>query len=225
MRHTVKILTVALFIQILSHFLITVKAQNYVVRSKFYAGMDAGIGLLNLARNDLTSQRSNTFALGFYGGYMPFKWLRTGINISGWLIESYGNFYDDPSKGISISNTYLQVQAFPFNKFDFFINFAGGISGYINHHMDEYNAKGSGIITGVGYERKLAGNVGISLMINYGFGQFNDVNYPGISVKNQHYDVTEFLIGFTYHFVPKNHLPYQKEKIRSLEEPELKSTL
>jgi hypothetical protein len=221
MRYTVKLLAVALLIQIFSHFLITARAQSYVVRSKFYAGLDAGVGLLNLSRNDLPPQQSSTFALGFYGGFMPFKWLRTGINLSGWLLEPYGDFYD-PSKGISISNAYLQLQAFPFKKFDLFLNFAGGISEYINNHPGEYDANGSGFLTGIGYERSVTRNFGISLMINYGFGQFNDVNYPGVSVKNQHYDATEFLIGFTYHIIPKKQL-YKKEKLRRLEVPDTKS--
>lgn len=216
MRFSGKKLAVILFL--LSYFTLTAQAQSNVVRSKFYAGMDAGIGLLNLARNDLPSQRSNTFALGFYGGFMPFKWLRTGININGWLLESYGDFYRDPEKGISISNTYLQIQAFPFKSFDLYLNFEGGFSNYINMHPNEYHAKGTGLLTGLGYERRLAGNVGISLMINHGSGQFNDVNYPGISVKNQHYNITEFLIGITYHFIPKKHLQFKKEKLRSLEE-------
>jgi hypothetical protein len=87
MRYTVELLTVALFIQILSPFLITARVQSYVVRSKFYAGIDGGIGLINLARNDLPSQRSSKFALDFYGGFMPFKWIRKGISLKGWLMS------------------------------------------------------------------------------------------------------------------------------------------
>ena len=102
-----------------------------------------------------------------------------------------------------------------------FLNFSGGFSNYINHHPEEFNAKGSGIITGLEYERILTGNFGISLMVNYGFGQFKNVNYPGISVKNQHYSITEFLIGITYHFIPGKRLPIKKEKLRHLDEPKI----
>lgn len=216
MKHSFEILTVLLFSLFLSQIPDTSIAQNYIVRSKFYAGMDAGVGMLNLSRNDLPSQRSNPFALGFYGGYMPLKWLRTGIILGGWLLEPYNN--NDPSKGLSLENIYAQIQALPFKKCDIYLSFAGGFSNYINMHPDEYRANGSGILAGLGYEKGLAWNIGISLMINYGFGSFNDVIYPGISVKNQHYDVTEFLIGITYHIIPKKQL-YRKEKLRHLDEP------
>jgi hypothetical protein len=198
-------------------FTLTAQTSNDIVRSKFYVGMDAGVGLLNLSQNG-ESQLSNPFSLGFYGGFMPFNWLRTGISIGGWLLEPYGNFYDDPAKGISISNTFLQIQAFPFKKFDLFLNFAGGISNYINHHPDEYNSKGTGILAGIGFERRLLGNLGISLLVNYGSGSFNDVIYSGVSVKNQKYKVTEFLIGFTYHIIPKKNLKSKTEKLDSLEQ-------
>jgi hypothetical protein len=116
----------------------------------------------------------------------------------------------------------LQLQAFPFKKFDLFLNLAGGISTYNNIHQADYDAEGSGMLTGLGYETRLLGNMGISLMINYGFGQFKDVNLPGSSVTTQHYDITEFLIGFTFHFIPqKQH--YKKEKLLHLEEPDIKS--
>jgi hypothetical protein len=216
MRYTVKLLAVVLIVDIFFCYPNTSQAQNSVVRSKFYVGMDTGVGLLNLSQNDLPSQQSNPFALGFYGGVMPFKWLRTGIIVSGWLLEPYNNY--DPAKGVSVSNTYLQIQAFPFKKFDLFLNVAGGISSYNNMHPADYDAEGTGMLTGLGYETRLLGNMGISLMINYGFGQFKDVKLPVASVTNQHYDITEFIIGFTYHFIPKKQRHAKTEKLRKLEE-------
>ena len=215
MRIPIKKFVVILFL--LPYVTLSAQPSNALVRSKFYAGMDAGIAFLDLSRNN-HSHHSNPFSLGFYGGIMPFKWLRTGINISGWLLESYGDFYDDPSKGISISNTYAQIQVFPFKKFDLYVSIAGGLSNYINMHPGEYNASGTGILAGLGYERRMLGNIGISLMANYGSGRFNDLIYTGISIKNQHYNITEFLLGFTYHFIPKKHLQYKKEKLRRLDD-------
>ena len=86
-------------------------------------------------------------------------------------------------------------------------------------HPEEDYAKGKGALVGLGYEKSVTGTFGISLILNYGFGQFNDVNYTGVSVKNQHYDVTEFLIGFTYHIIPKKQRQVKTEKLRKLEEP------
>ena len=207
----------AVFLFLFPFLLMKAQTPKYIVRSNIYVGLDAGIALLDLSRNNL-SQHSNPFSLGFYGGFMPCKWLRTGISLKGWLLEPYGDFYDDPSKGISISNTYAQFQIFPFKNYDLYMNLAGGISNYINRHPGEYYAKGIGFLAGLGYEKRLIGNIGISLMVNYGYGKFNDLNYTGISIKNQHYNITEFLFGFSYHFIPKKKTKYKKEKLRKLDD-------
>jgi hypothetical protein len=125
------------------------------MKKKFYVGMETGIGLLKLSRNNLSSGQNSCFSLGFNGGVIPFKWLRTGISLNGWLLESYGNFYKDPSKGISISNFFGEIQAFPFQRTNLFAKLSGGFSKYINMHWDESNAKGFGARAGVGYERGL----------------------------------------------------------------------
>jgi len=193
-----KLLTVIFFnIGILFCFTQQVLAQGDSVRKKFYVGMDTGIGLLKLSRNDL-STRNTCFALGFNAGVIPFEWLRTGINLNGWLLESYGNFYVDPAKGKSISNFFGEIEVFPFKKADLFVKLSGGFSKYISMHIDEFDAKGLGARFGVGYERRLYRKINVSLMMNYGFGRFNDVKNVIASIDNQHYRITEFVIGFVY---------------------------
>lgn len=172
-------------------------AQDRSERKKFYVGMEMGVGLLELSRNSLPAERDSRFAMGFYGGYSPFRWLRAGLNLNGWLIEPFG-YFNDPSKGISIGNTYGQIELFPFKKLNLFLNFEGGISNYTNKHPDEYNARGTGTKFGLGYEYHLTKNVGLSLTVNYGVGRFNDVLYPPPAI-NQQYNALEFLLGITYH--------------------------
>jgi len=192
-----RLLKVILIFELLFCFSVTTSAQGDA-RRKFYVGMDTGIGLLKLSRNDLSPENHSCFALGLKGGFIPFRWLRTGINVNGWLIESYGNFYVNPSKGISISNFFGEIEAFPFKKADLFVTLSGGFSKYVSMHIDEFDAKGGGARIGVGYERRLYRRMSLSLMMNYGFGRFKDVENTAASIKNQHYEVTEFLIGITY---------------------------
>ena len=168
-------------------------------RKKFYVGMEIGAGELMLSRNDVPANRTTRFALGFYGGYAPFRWLRAGINLNGWLIEPYWNFNSNPENGISISNIYGQVQIFPFRKSNLFVSFKAGKSDYINMHRNEYYAYGSGSKAGLGYEHEVAPNLGLTLVVNYGWGSFGDVYYVGATpVTHQHYNVIEFLLGITY---------------------------
>lgn len=199
MNYFGKLLAAVLIFQITSYYSTMAFAQENTAKRKFYVGMDGGLGLLKLSRNGIASERSSCFSLGFNGGYIPFNWLRTGISLNGYLIESYGDFYGNPEKGISISNFYGQVGIFPFKKTNLFINISGGFSNYINMHPDEYYAHGMGAKLGLGYEKNLFKRVEVSFVINYGFGRFKDVENVVASVKNQHYNITEFLIGFTYH--------------------------
>ena len=57
-------------------------AQEEQPFRKFYAGIELGAGGLELSRNQLNEGRTARFALGIYGGYRPFRWLRAGINLA-----------------------------------------------------------------------------------------------------------------------------------------------
>jgi hypothetical protein len=159
--------------------------------------MEMGVGMLELSRNNLSADRTDRFAMGFYGGYSPLRELRIGLNLSGWSIEA-GDLYD-PLEGIGIGNTYVQVELFPFRKLNhLFLNLEGGISNYRNNHLDGYIARGTGTKFGLGYEYEAAKHTGLSLTVNYCTGHFDDVLYP-LPTTNQHYNSVEVLLGITYH--------------------------
>lgn len=176
-----------------------------VKRKKFFVGMETGVGSLNLSKNNLIEPPTARFALGFNGGYIPFERLRIGINLGGWLIEPYSGVYINPvfvnfrgEKGESIYNSQIFAEVFPIKGMGLFLNLQGGFSKYINNRPDGYKSKGSGAKAGLGYEYVLGKNLGLSLVINYGFGRFRDVTFPGISVLNQRYDVVEIMVRIKY---------------------------
>lgn len=175
-------------------------AQEEKPFRKFYAGLEMGAGGLELSRNQLHEGRAGRFALGIYGGYRPFRWLRAGINLNGWLIEPYNQYFFlyFEEEGISISNIYGQIQVFPLKEQPFFLNLQGGSSKYVNLNPDAQNTNGIGGKVGFGYEYPLGKNFGLSLNGNFGFGRFGDVTFQNVSIINQKYDVFEFLLGFTF---------------------------
>ncbi len=199
MRNVQKIIGILFLLYIIASFSQPATAQHNSAEKRFYVGLDAGTGLLLLSKNDLDPSRDARFSLGFFGGYKPYRWLRTGILLNGWLIEAFGAFGSNPEKGVSISNVYGQLQVFPFAEFPIFANISGGYSRYTNHHPNEFNAHGSGGLFGLGYEKDLAKHLGVSFIVNYGFGRFKDVENVAAAVKNQHYDVIEFLVAIAYH--------------------------
>lgn len=177
-----------------------VMAQEEKPFRKFYAGLEMGAGGLELSRNQLNEGRTGRFALGLYGGYRPFRWLRAGINLNGWLIEPYNQlfFFYFEEEGISISNIYGQFQVFPMGEKPFFLNFQGGSSKYVNLNPDAQSSPGMGGKFGLGYEYPLGKSFGLSLTVNWGFGKFRDATVQNVSITNQRYDVFELLLGFTF---------------------------
>jgi len=197
MQSVKRIIFIIRLVQLLMLFSASGIAQDIHAHKKFYTGLEMGTGWLHLSKNDVPANRTARYSLGFYGGYTPFRWLRVGINASGWLIEPFV-YLRNSTEGVSVSNTNLQVVVFPCQKVNLFLNIQGGIATYTSKHFGEYNARGECAKAGVGYEYGISGNFGLSMTVNYGFGRLNDVKSPGISVVNQHYDVVEILIGVTY---------------------------
>jgi len=171
-------------------------AQQETEGRKFYAGVEMGAGRLMLSENNFNENRSTNYELGFYGGYIPVRMLRIGINVNGFLVESYG--IENPSKGISISNTQLQLQLFPWQTSSVFINIMGGRSTYINHHPDGSNAKGFAGTIGFGYEYPLRKKLALSLNLNFCAGRFKDVKFPESPVISQHFNVFGITAGLCY---------------------------
>lgn len=171
-------------------------AQQKAPTKKFYAGAETGAGFLQYSSNTNEGERTARFSLGFYGGYIPFRTLRLGINLNGYLIEPFD--YSSPEKGKSISNTQVQIQIMPFKNNNLFANFQGGWSTYTNHHPYESNSKGTAGKIGLGYEFNLGKRLFGSLILNYATGKFKDVNYLGILTTDQHYDTFEILTCITF---------------------------
>ena len=72
MNYSGKVLTIVLIFQINAHILFASHAQRIPLKKKFYAGIDAGMGLPDLTRNDLPTKRNSAFPLGFNFGIVPF---------------------------------------------------------------------------------------------------------------------------------------------------------
>ena len=162
----------------------------------FYVGAEMGVGWLQFSRDNQSESRKERFIMGFHGGYIPLRALRLGIKLDGYLIES-GDF-SNPEKGISISNTSFQIQVFPFKTVPLFVNGQYGWSEYINHHPYEHNASGTSQKIGLGYEYNLNKHFALSLITNYGFGRFNDVNDLLATIHDQYYDSWDITLSLTY---------------------------
>lgn len=171
-------------------------AQQKAPTKKFYAGVEMGAGFLQFSNNNIDGERTARFVLGFYGGYIPIRALRLGINLNGYLIEPFD--YSNPEKGKSISNTQAQIQILPFKNNNLFANIQGGWSTYINHHPNESNSKGTAAKIGLGYEFTLGKRLFATLILNYTTGKFNDLNNLGTLTTDQHYNAYEMITCISF---------------------------
>jgi hypothetical protein len=164
--------------------------------------MVLGPGWLQMSRNNMPGEHTARFGLSINAGYRPLTWLRTGISLGGWTIEPFDYYYDccnnyETIEGISISNIYAQVQVFPFEQADIYLNLEGGWSQYINMNADGFNTDGAGGKLGIGYEHKMGKTLALTLIANYGLGSFHDIKYPGTEITQQHYNVMEIMLGIS----------------------------
>ena len=164
----------------------------------FYVGIEMGAGWLQLESSNQDESREGKFIMGFYGGYRFFYELRAGVKIDGYLIEA--SDYSNPAKGIGISNTSFQVQVFPLKTVPLFVNFQYGWSRYSNNHpLDGYDTNGTSQKIGLGYEYNLNKHFDVSLITNYGFGKFDDVNNISETILDQNYNSWDITLCLTYH--------------------------
>lgn len=171
-------------------------AQENAVSKKFYVGTEIGVGFLHFSNDNSDGNRTARFALGFQAGYIPFRALRFGVNLNGYLIEPSN--YSNPEKGISIFNTQAQIQIMPLKEYNLFANIQGGWSKYTNNHPNASGYKGTAAKIGLGYEYSLGSRLFLAVIFNYSMGTFNDSNYPGVSTTDQHYNAYEIVTCITF---------------------------
>jgi hypothetical protein len=170
--------------------------------NKFYAGMNSGMGGVSFSPEVPSPGANPRFALGWKAGVIAFPWLRVGAALGGWLFEPYGNFSKDPSKGVSISNAYLEAMVFPLRQKHFFLALSCGSSVYVNHHPDGINAHGMGMLGGAGYERQVWKSLHAFIQASAGYGHLNFPPFTERPSSYSRYKAAEVTLGINF-LIPK----------------------
>jgi hypothetical protein len=164
----------------------------------WWIGFELGDGQIKLTSDQFSGTRNPAFALGFVGGHSLGNRARIGLELNGWLLQSFNN--SNPAVGESVSNVLGVVDAFPARKTPLFLRAGAGLALYQNNRPGGFNGSGWSWTAGVGYEIPLTENFGLAPIVDYAAGSLGDVRNI-ISVETgRRYSVVEFKAALIWHF-------------------------
>ncbi len=164
----------------------------------WWLGFELGDGQIKLTSDQFSGTRNPAFALGFLGGHSLGNRARIGLELNGWLLQSFN--LNNPAVGESVSNVLVVVDAFPIRKTPLFLRAGPGLALYQNNGPGGFNSSGWSWTAGVGYEIPLTENFGLAPIVDYAAGSLGDVRNI-ISVETgRRYSVVEFKAAIMWHF-------------------------
>jgi hypothetical protein len=164
----------------------------------WWVGLELGDGQIKLTSDQFNGTRNPSLALGFVGGHNLGNRVRVGLELNGWLLQSYNN--SNPAVGESVSNVLGLVDVFPVRRTPLFLRAGPGLALYQNSRPGGFNSSGWSWTAGVGYEIPLAQNFGLAPIVDYSAGSLGDVRNIITVDTGRRYSVVEFKAAVIWHF-------------------------
>jgi hypothetical protein len=171
--------------------------EEWTVRP-WWVGLELGDGQIKLTSDQFSGTRNPAFALGFVGGHSLGNRARIGLELNGWLLESYNN--SNPAVGESVSNVLGLVDVFPVRKTPLFLRAGAGLALYENNRPAGFNSNGRSWTAGVGYEIPLTQSFALAPVVDYSAGSLGDVRNIITVDTGRRYSVVEFKAAVIWHF-------------------------
>lgn len=164
----------------------------------WWVGLELGDGQIKLNSDQFTGTRNSAFALGGVGGHSLGNRARIGLELNGWLLQSFNN--NNPAVGESVSNVLGIVDVFPIRRTPLFLRAGAGLALYQNNRPGGFNSSGWSWTAGVGYEIPLTKNFGLAPIVDYAGGSLGDVRNVITVETGRRYSVVEFKAAVIWHF-------------------------
>lgn len=171
-------------------------------RKGFLVGLQSGCGSVHLQSNQSLNVSRGTFSLGFQGGYAVTPYLNLGLEVGGWLLESFSfNAHgQEEERGEAISNTMIFIHIFPITRLPLYLRAALGQAHYKNNNWHKTGGDGWGAwLLGGGYELRISDQFYGAAQLSYGRGHFSDV--PDILGKEagRRYEVIDISLALHWY--------------------------
>jgi hypothetical protein len=164
----------------------------------WWVGLELGDGQIKLSSDQFRGTRNSAFALGFVGGHTLGNRARFGLELNGWLLQSFNN--NNPAVGESVSNVLGIVDAFPIPRTPLFLRAGAGLALYQNNRPGGFNSSGWSWTVGGGYEIPLTRSFGLAPIVDYAAGSLGDVRNVITVDTGRRYSVAEFKAAIIWHF-------------------------
>jgi hypothetical protein len=164
----------------------------------WWVGFELGEGQIKLTSDQFSGTRNPAFELGFVGGHSLGNRARIGLELNGWLLQSFNN--SNPAVGESVSNVLGLVDVFPVRKIPLFLRAGTGLALYQNNRPEGFNSNGWSWTAGVGYEIPLTENLGLAPIVDYAAGSLGDVRNIITVDTGRRDSVVEFKAAVIWHF-------------------------
>ncbi len=164
----------------------------------WWIGFELGDGQIKLTSDQFSGTRNPAFALGFVGGHSLGNRARIGLELNGWLLQSFNN--NNPAVGESVSNVLGVVDAFPIRKAPIFLRAGAGLALYTNNRPTGFNSNGWSWTAAAGYEIPVTENLGLTPIVGYAAGSLGDVRNIITVQTGRRYSAVEFKAAIIWHF-------------------------
>ncbi len=173
-------------------------ARNERIVRPWWVALELGDGQLKLTSDQFNTTRHPAFALGFAGGHSLGNRARIGLEMNGWLLQSFN--LNNPAVGESVSNVWVVADALPIRKTPIFLRAGSGLALYQNNRPGGFGGTGWSWTAGVGYEIPLTKQFGLAPIVDYAAGSLGDVRNILAVETNRRYSVVEFKVAIAWHF-------------------------
>jgi hypothetical protein len=164
----------------------------------WWVGFELGDSQIKLTSDQLSRARNAAFELGFAGGHSLGNRARFGLEVNGWLLQSFKN--NNPALGESVSNVLGIVDAFPISKAPLFLRAGAGLALYQNNHPGGFGGSGWSWTAGAGYEIPLTRSFGLAPIVDYAAGSLGDIRNLIKVETGRRYSVVELKAAIIWHF-------------------------
>lgn len=178
------------------------QAREGRVARPWWVALELGDGQLKLTSDQFNTNRNPAFALGFVGGHSLGNRVRIGLEINGWLLQSFN--LSNPAVGESVSNVLAVVDAFPIRNPPIFLRVGPGLALYQNNRPGGFGGSGWAWTAGMGYEIPISENLRLAPMVDYAAGSLGDVRNAIAAEMGRRYSVVEFKVAIAWHFGTPN---------------------
>jgi hypothetical protein len=167
-------------------------------RHGLWVGLGFGGGQAEHWSDQEPRSHATVITASLRGGVVLTPHLRLGIEADGWGLEASG--YDDPAKGVSINQTLLIVQFYPWAARDLYIKAGYGIGGYQDHHPDGWGSRAFGAVTvGAGYDLRVSRTVSLTVAADWARGPMGSVANLVTTSTGRRFRAWDVILGVQYH--------------------------